>query len=315
MLTSLRHVQNFKHGHLVVLLFCLTILTACNLRSPEQEEVLLTQEANLIAGTPAAALQTEPEEQPFTDPVAGKVREIFGHGQRLGNRPNVFSKIGDSITVSTNFLAPIGDNLYNLGDFEYLQQVVDRFSGSQLRTGDSFRNTSLAATVGWSADSVLNPNRADRSFCESGESPLVCEFRVNRPSIALIFFGTNDAGYRSAEEFRADMEEIVRVSEEMGVIPVISTVPYRLGFESAVDRLNEVIFDIAEGYSLPVWDYAAMMSALPNGGLSSDNIHPSIGPGGYSSAVDFSLDNLRYGYVMRNLTALQMLDKVLQYIG
>jgi hypothetical protein len=111
------------------------------------------------------------------------------------------------------------------------------------------------------------------------------------------------------------MEQIVQTSEQMGVIPVISTIPHRRGFESPVDRLNAVIFELAEAYSLPVWDYAAMMDALPNGGLSSDNIHPSIGPGGYDSAADFTSDNLRYGYVMRNLTALQMLDRVLQYIG
>jgi hypothetical protein len=314
MLLTLRHLRHTKHGLLVMLFFCLMVLSACNLRSPEQEEMLLTQEANLIAGTPAAVLETEPEQQPFTDPVAAKVREIFWNGQQLGNRPDVFSKIGDSITVSNNFLAPIGDNLYNLGDFDYLQSVIDRFSGAQLRSGNSFKNTSLAATVGWSANAALSPGSADRSICQSGESPLECEYRVNRPSVALIFFGTNDAGYRSPEEFRSDMEQIVRISEEMGVIPVISTVPYRPGLESAINRLNDALLEIAEAHSLPIWDYAAMMSALPNGGLSSDNIHPSIGPGGYSSAVDFTPDNLRYGYVMRNLTALQMLDKVLQYI-
>lgn len=303
--------MSLKRGVVLVLLFA---LSACNLRSPEQETVLLTQEANLIAGTPPATLQTEPEQQPFTDPVAAKVRTIFEQGQRFGNRPDVFSKIGDSITVSDDFLAPIGDNRYNLGDFSYLQAVIDHFGGAQLRTGNSFRNTSLAAAVGWSANAVLDPANADRAICQAGENPLICEYRVTRPSVALIFFGTNDAGFRSVEEFRADIEQIVIISEQMGVVPIISTVPRRRGLESAADGLNDAIFGIAETYRLPVWDYAAVMGALPNGGLSSDNVHPSVGPGGYDSAVDFTPYNLRYGYVIRNLTALQMLDRVLQYI-
>lgn len=292
----------------------LALLTACNLRSPEREALVLTQEAGIIAGTPAAVLQTEPEPQPFTDPVASKVRAIYQHGQRLGNRRDVFSKIGDSITVSTNFLAPIGDNRYNVADFSYLQGVIDHFAAAELRTGNSFNNVSLAATVGWSANAALDPNQADRTYCLAGESPLACEYRVNRPAVALIFFGTNDAGFRSPDEFGADMERIVTLSEEMGVIPVISTIPLRRGMETNVDALNRVIMSTAEAHQIPLWDYAGMMAALPNGGLSSDNVHPSIGPGGYNSAVDFTPDNLRYGYVMRNLTALQMLDRVLQYI-
>lgn len=297
---------------IIALLTLLTMLAACNLRSPEREALVRTQEAAVIAGTPAAVLQTEPEHQPFTDPVAGKVRAIYQHGQRLGNRHDVFSKIGDSITVSTNFLAPIGENRYHVGDFSYLQHVIDHFSGAELRTGNSFNNVSLAATVGWSANAALDPAKADRTYCLAGESPVACEYRINRPSVALIFFGTNDAGFRSPEEFGADMERIISLSEDMGVIPVVSTVPQRWGLESKINALNIVIRSTAEAHQIPVWDYGAMMAALPNGGLSSDGIHPSIGPGG---AVDFRPDNLRYGYVMRNLTALQMLDRVLQYIG
>jgi hypothetical protein len=52
------------------------------------------------------------------------------------------------------------------------------------------------------------------------------------------------------------------------------------------------------------------MAGLPRGGLSDDGLHPSASPAGYQGAADFNGDNLQYGYVMRNLTMLQVLDTV-----
>jgi hypothetical protein len=49
---------------------------------------------------------------------------------------------------------------------------------------------------------------------------------------------------------------------------------------------------------------------LPDAGLAPDGTHPSIPPKGYKGSADFRASNLYYGYVIRNLTALQMLDAV-----
>lgn len=242
--------------------------------------------------------------------VASRIQTIYGIGQAFGNRADVFSKVGDSITVSFYFLQPIGEGLYNLGEHGELQPVVDRFSGADARVGNSFYNTSLAAGVGWAAWGVLDPSLADPAYCLPGESPLVCEYRVTHPSIALIMFGTNDAAYRSPQQYRSDLLEIVRISKEMGVIPVLSTIPNIPGYETQVRELNGVVVEITTAETLPLWDYGEAMDNLPNHGLGWDNLHPSAPPDGYETAADLRPHNLQYGYVMRNLTALQMLDRV-----
>jgi hypothetical protein len=50
------------------------------------------------------------------------------------------------------------------------------------------------------------------------------------------------------------------------------------------------------------------MDPLPNHGVSEDGVHPSIPPD--NNPANFSDDNLRYGYTMRNFTALQALDAI-----
>ncbi len=246
--------------------------------------------------------------EPMPETVASNVQMIYRVGQALGNRADVFSKVGDSITVSLYFLQPIGDGLYTLGDFADLQPVINRFSTTMARQGNSFSNLSLAAGVGWAAWEALDPAFADPAWCSPGESPLACEYRWTRPAMAFIMFGTNDMSYRSADQYRADMERIVQISEDMGVIPVLSTIPNLPGSEMKVGEFNAIIRDIAAQRSLPLWDYHAAMDGLPNRGIGWDNIHPSHPD--YELCADFRASNLQYGFVVRNLTALQMLDQV-----
>jgi len=52
------------------------------------------------------------------------------------------------------------------------------------------------------------------------------------------------------------------------------------------------------------------MLPLGSDGYDLDKVHPSVPPKGYAGAADFRAPNLHYGYVIRNLTALQMLDLV-----
>ena len=104
------------------------------------------------------------------DDVADQVRQIFEQGQSLGNRSDVFSKVGDSISVSSNWLHPIGQGIYNLGDFQFLQGAIDYFSRTAARDGqNSFDVNSVATGVGWSTDAILSPYYADPAQCASGE--------------------------------------------------------------------------------------------------------------------------------------------------
>lgn len=235
-------------------------------------------------------------------------RTIFQRGQQLGNRADVFAKVGDSITVSGHMLHPISRRLYNLDQFAYLQPVIDYFSATPARDRDSFGNTSLAAGVGWSAAAVLDTQYANAELCAPGESPLLCEYRLVKPGIALIMFGTNDVGYVEASVYRHNMERIAAISIDSGVLPVLSTIPARVGYEERVDQFNQIVRETALAYRIPLWDYARAMATAGAVGIDEDGVHPSIPPRGYEGAADFRPHNLYYGYVLRNLTALHVLD-------
>ncbi len=265
------------------------------------------------ATTPAPTWTSPPPQGSYVDGqyitgISEHTREIYLAGLSLGNRPNVFSKVGDSITVAPQFLVAFGTSQYNLRDYGYLSDVVNFFAAGAARTGNPFNNTSLAAKSGWSSYSVLAASAADPSLCRTTESPLVCEYRLNRPAIALIMLGTNDVVSTSSDAFRANLRRVVDDSVRMGVIPVLSTIPafLRSGYEARPAELNDIIVGVAQEYNVPVWHYWAAMQPLPNLGLATDGVHPSWAP----NPADFTPANLQYGFTVRNLTALHVLDAV-----
>ncbi len=244
--------------------------------------------------------------------VVTNIQTIWARGQLLGVHPNYFSKVGDSITVSRFFLQPIGYGVYNLGNrYQHLQMVIDHFSALEGRDGtSSFNNVSLAAGVGWTSDAVFQPRFATSGVCAYQETPLDCEYRVMRPAIALIMFGTNDTSLLSAETYEYNLSRILDATIANGTVPIISTIPTRIRYEFETGRINEVVIELARRYQVPLWDYGAAMQWLPGLGLDEDGVHPSIPAKGVNGTADFRDENLYAGYVIRNLTALQMLDAV-----
>ncbi len=234
----------------------------------------------------------------------GKDGESLVEILSTNNIANVFSKVGDSITVAHHFLEPIGEGLYDLGEYGDLQAAIDYYEA------DSFSQISMAAGIGWTTAAVLSARFADPERCNEGEIPLECEYRRTKPAVALIMFGTNDVSHLEPDTFCANMRKITQISIDRGIIPVLSTIPNRVGEEEAVARFNQIVVTVAREYTVPLWDYGAAMRDLPDGGLDIDGAHPSIPPAGYDGAADFRANNLYYGYVIRNLTALQMLDAV-----
>ncbi|PJF35629.1 MAG: hypothetical protein CUN49_09560 [Candidatus Thermofonsia Clade 1 bacterium] len=251
---------------------------------------------------------------PWLTGISSRTRAIYLRGQQLGNRRNVFSKVGDSITAAPHFLYPIGFGQYELGAYGNLANVISFFSQENARAGNSFANQSLAALSGWTADKLLTPGFAYPEICGT-DIPLVCEYKHTRPSIALILIGSNDSGSGSPEVFADHLRQIVEISLEMGVIPVLSTIPpknFDENQEQRVQAWNNVIRAIAAQYEVPLWDYYANMVNLPNRGISSDGLHPSVPPDG--AAARFTPENLQYGYTVRNLNALQVLDALLRTV-
>ncbi|HSB89159.1 MAG TPA: GDSL-type esterase/lipase family protein [Anaerolineales bacterium] len=256
--------------------------------------------------------QQWPDSYPFVHNIGPHMQEIFTLGQSLGNRPAVFSKVGDSITASPVFLTPIGRGRYNLRDYFYLAPVIDTFLQEAARTDNSFANSSLAARGGWTSWSLLSSKEADPTQCLEGEIPLVCEYRRVRPAFAIIMLGTNDVLQTSPADYEANMRSILETTMNMGVVPILSSIPSldRADVGGRVEALNTVLYNLALEYELPYLDYWAALVSLPHRGLSSDGVHPSVGP----ASADFTASNLQFGMTVRNLTALEALDAVWRYV-
>ena len=278
---------------------------------------------SLVAITGVAEDTVFPTSVPIVGPggievvsgISSHARQIFLDGRSKGNSAHTFSRVGDSITASPFFLSSIANGSYQLGGYGYLGGAISFFSGPNGRGVNPFGAASIAAQNGWSTESVLNPAQADRNLCRSGETPLECEYRVVKPSVALIMLGTNDSGGLPTPQYTANLHRIVVISISMGVIPVLSTIPpkhYDANTDSRVAEFNQIIIATARAYDIPLWNYFAVMIPLPAEGLSSDGVHPSIPPSG--TAVILDDHNLQFGYAVRNLTALQMLYALWQQV-
>jgi formylglycine-generating enzyme required for sulfatase activity len=234
--------------------------------------------------------------------ISDKVHAIYEQGLRMGNNPNAFSKVGDCHSTNPYFLADydLGPDVYDLGDYAYLQPTIDYFSGS-------FGRTSLAAKQGLSTAGVLASLWADWKQCNSNETPLDCEFRAHRPSFALISLGTNEAYDVKLDpmSFEPRLRRIIEHGIDQGVVPILST---KADNDEGDHYINQVTARLAMEYELPLWNYWKAVQSLPQHGMRSAD-HLTFAPS--KSYTDFSQPAyLDYGMQMRNLTALQLLDMI-----
>ncbi len=230
-------------------------------------------------------------------------RTIFLKGQQMGNRADVFSKVGDSITFSGAYLADIGDGRTVWGGYGNLAPVAGFFMRHTARTGNSFNNVTYAAFPGWEAIDLTDPGKALQG-CD-GRAPLDCELNAVKPSIAIIMIGTNDStGHEDLAWFEGYVNQVVEKCIASGVIPVLSTIPWNAYQD--VKPYNGAIIDSARAHDIPLLNTYGAFENLSNHGVGSDGVHPTVPPDG--NTADFSGEGLKYGYNLRNLITLQMLD-------
>lgn len=230
-----------------------------------------------------------------------RARDIFLNGRAVGRDPHVLAKVGDCSTEHWYFLSQFGWGRYDLGGYSNLQSVITHF-------GESLAYNSEAANNGYNVNSVMNPDYANPAVCESGESPLDCEFRIHNPSVAVIMFGTSDLLVMSAYEFDFYLRDIVRLTIEHNVVPILSTFPSNLGFESHTILYNQIVVKIAEDYGIPLINLWAALENLPNHGVEADGFHLDEPPDDNSCYL--TGEYLQNGYNVRNLVTLQTLDNV-----
>lgn len=234
--------------------------------------------------------------------ISERVRTIYQRGLEMGNNPNAFSKVGDCHSTNPYFLADydLGQSVYDLGEYTYLQPTIDYFAGS-------FSRSSLAAKKGSSTAGVLASLWSDWKSCFSNETPLDCELRHHHPSFALISLGTNEAYdvKQDPSTFEGRLRRIIEHSIDQGVIPILST---KADNDEGNHYINYVTSRLALEYELPLWNFWLAVQPLPQHGLRSSD-HLTFAP--TKSYTDFSDPGyLAYGMQVRNLTALQVLDMI-----
>jgi hypothetical protein len=237
--------------------------------------------------------------------------DIFLKGQELGNLPDSFSKVGDSITVNRAFLQPFGKGVYDISAYPELQMALDFFNTDADHPTTSFTQGTRAAGVGWTTRNLLEP---DTDFlCGRGDLRLTCEYRNAKSSFALIMIGTNDVVSMPVERYEENLRRIMDISVTYGVIPVLSTIPPQRLHEDTVRDFNLRIIEIAQDYHTPVWNYWLGLQSLPGNGMSQDGIHPSMPPSNAGTTI-FTEEFLEYGYTLRNLMALNVLNLMLYQV-
>jgi hypothetical protein len=252
---------------------------------------------------------------PVLPTFGSRARVLAIRGKQRGNRPGVFAKIGDSISAWSFFMVPIGQGGLRLGSYAKLEPTVNFFINTPTRTGNSFIEHSLSALDGWLSGDLIDPSKAAPGVCSAGETPVACELRVNKPSVALIMIGTNDLPISDTATFRRNLDRVLTIVESAGVIPVVSTIPYRRDqtiFEQRALAFNQVIVQVAQAHAAPLWNYWLAIEGLPANGVSTDGIHPSI-PYDGNTAI-FDTDHLVAGFNMRNLTGLQVLERAMAVV-
>jgi hypothetical protein len=272
----------------------------------------------------AAEWEELPVVPPLGPAVVGHLEKVAGRGERLGNGPGVFAKIGDSITASPSFLQALACRAPRLGAWSGLRGTLEFFGETSVPAGseealcpvsNSYSRLGVAAVPGWRAVDALAP-REELPECE-GLPAVSCELQLLRPSVALIMFGTNDVEDFTAVQFRRDLARVARLVSSAGTIPVLSTIPPRAQppFSQRVARFNAEIAALAENRALPLWNFWRQMvePGVPRQGLSGDGVHPSAfcPP---CTAIDFRPAGLRHGYALRNLGALRVLDRLRRQI-
>ncbi len=205
---------------------------------------------------------------PVVGHATARARAIFWEGRAQGNNPHVLTKAGDCSSQHWYFLQQLSWGQYNLGAYTNLQSVVNQF-------GESFAYDSQADHNGFNANSVLAPEWANPNVCQQGESPLLCEFRIHKPSVIVIMFGTSDLLVMAPAEFDFYMRHIVQESIDAGVIPILSTFPGNMNFWNRTILYNQIVVRIALDYDIPLINLWLALEQSPNHGLEADGCHLS----------------------------------------
>jgi GDSL-like lipase/acylhydrolase family protein len=240
---------------------------------PEREEAdyssITYEEARaLLLETP---LMSIPEEY---------VRQIYARGQARGLNQDFLLSVGDCNTESEWYLQSLLDDKPPQGEgvnISYFQDSDVQTTIDYYRDAFAFKGQSVNS--GLNAMSVMDPFWANPNLCASGASPLACDFQQTQPFAALIMFGANDILVLNTAGYEMAMREIIELTLERDIIPILSTFTVRPTddgtFEQGV-RFNAVVIKLAEEYNIPLINFWLAAREIGDYGILLDNAHMTV---------------------------------------
>ena len=192
------------------------------------------------------------------------IRDIYLRGQSLGNDPNAFSIFGDCQARPGEFFGVFetdADLVSRLPD--ELQETIEHFQGSFNRESSTAQDGTTPGALLWD-----QWHRGEYG-CGFGETPVDCELRIHRPAFVIIQIGSHFES-RNTEYLRKVIAQLL----ENGVVPLLAT---KADNRELDFRVNRDMALLAEEFDLPLWNFWASLSDLPNHGLYTRDDRPLQG--------------------------------------
>ncbi|MFN8460164.1 MAG: SGNH/GDSL hydrolase family protein [Anaerolineales bacterium] len=265
------------------------LLTACATATPLSTVVPASPTSTFIA---PPATQPATEQLPITNPqlpteslqspasnsptlnwkdmpviptdIDTSLRKVYERGLQLGNDPRAFSLFGDCQARPAEFFGVFEtDETLFASLSPDLQEIVDNFRGSFNRESPTAQDGTTPGALLWIQ---WHQGKYD---CTFAETPVECELRIHRPSFVIIQIGTHFER-RNTEYLRKIIEQLI----DAGVVPILAT---KADNREKDERINRDMALLASEYDLPLWNFWAALSDLPNRGLYTRDDRPLQG--------------------------------------
>jgi hypothetical protein len=196
--------------------------------------------------------------------IDASLQKVYQRGLELGNDPHAFSIFGDCQARPADFFGVFETDATVFESLPpELREAVDHFGGS-------FNRESPTAQDGTTPGSLLWTQWHKGQYgCTFAETPVQCELRIHRPSFVLLQVGTHFES-RNTEYLRRVILQLL----DAGVVPILAT---KADNREKDERINRDITVLASEYDLPLWNFWAAVSDLPNRGLYTRDDRPLQG--------------------------------------
>ena len=198
-------------------------------------------------------------------PEAGtNIQEIYQKGIALGNYPNAFSIFGDCQSRPDEFFGVYETDTTLVESLSpELQETIQHFNGSFNRESPTSQDGTTPGALLWD-----QWHRGEYG-CQFGETPVSCELRIHRPSFVIIQIGSHFES-RNTEYLRRVIDQLL----VNGVVPILAT---KADNREKDNRINRDMALLSAEYALPLWNFWAAVSDLPNRGLFTRSDRPLQG--------------------------------------